>query len=248
MMKIGIITFYRPINIGAVLQATATNRIVFKDENIKTELIDYRLPRTEFYRKPFNLLRPFKAKGIKNMIRAFVAEFLFFPKRLKVYLKISKFVKRHLIITDKKYKNNSDYKGLNESFDAFLIGSDLDNFEKNKGISLILINTDKGNELIPSDEVFLKDANIEESVKAQGQLQSPSRFPTKRNLFIEKISSGHGYHKVIKKIYYKKIIVSCFRNIPFVYYVYRKIKPPSFSSYISYSLEKRKTELFNDII
>ena len=125
MMKIGIITFYRPINIGAVLQATATNRIVFKDENIKTELIDYRLPRTEFYRKPFNLLRPFKAKGIKNMIRAFIAEFLFFPKRLKAYLKISKFVKRHLIITAKKYKNNSDYKGLNESFDAFLIGSDL---------------------------------------------------------------------------------------------------------------------------
>ena len=120
-------------------------------------------------------------------------------------------------------------------------GSDLNNFEKNKGISLILINTDKGNELIPFDEVFLKDVNIEESIKAQGQLQSPSRFSIKRNLFIKKISSGHGYHKVIKKIYYKKIIVSYFRNIPFVYYVYRKIKPPSFSSYISFSLEKRET-------
>lgn len=124
-MKIGIITFYRPINIGAVLQATATNRIIFKDRNIKTELIDYRLPRTEFYRKPFNLLRPFKAKGIKNVVKALIGEFIFFPKRFKAYAKMNKFVKKYLIVTDKKYKNQRDCKSLNETFDVFLIGSDL---------------------------------------------------------------------------------------------------------------------------
>ena len=119
-------------------------------------------------------------------------------------------------------------------------GSDLDDFERNKGISLLLINTEKGKELIPEKGVFLRDANIEKSVKAQGQLQSPSKLPPKRYLFTEKISSGFGYHKIIKKIYLKKIIVSYFRNIPFVYYIYRKIKPPRSPSYISFSLEKRK--------
>lgn len=124
-MKIGIITFYRPINIGAVLQATATNRIIFKNEDLQPILIDYRLPRTEFYRKPLNLLRPFRVKGAINVLKALISEFINFPKRFKSFIRMNKYVKKHLITTEKKYSNSSEIKELNELFDAFLIGSDL---------------------------------------------------------------------------------------------------------------------------
>lgn len=124
-MKIGIITFYRPMNIGAILQATATNRILFNNASWQSQLIDFRLDRTEFYRKPFNLGRILKAKGSKNKVKCFISEFVFFPKRMKTKRKLDSFVRKHLKITPNVYKKQDELLELNSVFDAFVIGSDL---------------------------------------------------------------------------------------------------------------------------
>lgn len=124
-MKLGIITFYRPINIGAVLQATATNRIIFNNDKIQSKLIDYRLPRTEFYRKPFNFSRPFKAKGFVSILKAILVEFLFYPKRKKAYNNITKFVDTYLSTTLSSFYTKEEFLFLNKEFDGYVIGSDL---------------------------------------------------------------------------------------------------------------------------
>lgn len=54
MKKIAIMTFHRPLNYGAALQAVATY-IIFEKTNFKPLLIDYRHPRIEKSRRVFDL-------------------------------------------------------------------------------------------------------------------------------------------------------------------------------------------------
>lgn len=118
-------------------------------------------------------------------------------------------------------------------------GTNFGEEEKNNGISLLLMNTKKASELIPVSNVFIVDADKEKSIMMQGQLKAPSNCPKTRGIFIEKIRKKNSYHKSIKSVYKRKILISRFRNNALIYYIYRRIKPPKSSSYICFSVEKK---------
>ncbi len=124
-MKVGIVTFYRPINNGAVLQACATNRILSRKLNISSELLDYRAPRTERYRKSWSLQRILHRKGATTKCKGLVADVLYYTRRRKEQKLYDSFLEKHLHISNTVYRDFTDLRRAEEQYDAFLVGSDL---------------------------------------------------------------------------------------------------------------------------
>lgn len=83
-------------------------------------------------------------------------------------------------------------------------GSELDAEEQKKGISLILSQTEKGNELLRSTKIELRNVDLNKAVDANRQLQRPSEMPTERKIFFKNIDKGF-YHAIARchpKMYY----------------------------------------------
>lgn len=124
-MKVGILTFFRVINNGAILQACALNRIVLTKLGVESELIDYRLPRVEFYRKPFNLKRIIKARTTISKLKATVKEIIRYPRNKKINRLFEQFMIENLIVSAKKYITIEDLELDQTNYNAFIVGSDL---------------------------------------------------------------------------------------------------------------------------
>ena len=96
-MKIGIITFHRAANYGAVLQAYALQFYLTEKGN-EVEIIDYRCKEIEKVHSPFYFLY---IKGAKNKIK----QFLRFPVRLNKRRIFDDFLNRKITLsigTDKR--------------------------------------------------------------------------------------------------------------------------------------------------
>lgn len=91
-------------------------------------------------------------------------------------------------------------------------GSELSDEEKSKGISLVLVQNNKGKELLSNSNVYLEDIDIKDAVSNNHQLQSPVSESPKRKDFFDKLEKGQKFDKVIlmlfPKIYIKQIIKS----------------------------------------
>lgn len=98
-------------------------------------------------------------------------------------------------------------------------GSEFKDEEKN-GISLVLIQTEKGKELCSSLE--LHEVNIEVAKKENHQLNYPSYKNPNRKLFISGLIEGKKFSELTKKIYKKEILK---RYIKYVL-VYLNIRKP----------------------
>ena len=113
-MKIGILTFHRPINYGAFLQSYSLQYNLKKElENSSVEIVDYIAPKER--KKIFlNVLRAVKYYGVKNGFR-----------ELK---KIDSFHKcyRYLDLSDKIFTYNLKklYEFIDNKYDLLIIGSD----------------------------------------------------------------------------------------------------------------------------
>lgn len=68
-------------------------------------------------------------------------------------------------------------------------GSDLKDEEEN-GISLVIVQSEKGKELIDKSELVLKNVNIENAIKHNHQLERPSILTDKRKKYFELIKKG----------------------------------------------------------
>ena len=99
-------------------------------------------------------------------------------------------------------------------------GTNLSKEEQSKGISLMLINTQKGNELLKSIEVYLEEVDIERIKERNTQLVKPSEKPVERMIFESNYQNG--YKKTIKKCYGKLILKKKLRNT-FIGKVYKKL-------------------------
>lgn len=113
-MKVGIITYHRPINYGAVLQAVALNRKL-KSLDIDSTIIDYR---NKVQEKAINNNHFFTANGLKNKIKS-----LILAKKTKTReIKFRAFLEKNSSLTcpytEKTIKN------ANTKFDIFVSGSD----------------------------------------------------------------------------------------------------------------------------
>lgn len=80
-------------------------------------------------------------------------------------------------------------------------GSDLDIGEQEKGISLVLCQTEKGKELIEKSGLILKDVNLDKATEVNHQLSQPSIAPKCRNKFFSNL--GVGFNEAISAVYPK---------------------------------------------
>ncbi len=97
------------------------------------------------------------------------------------------------------------YAGINRISDITIgdsWGSDLEETEEgNKGISLALCQTKRGEELLKRSNLKLLDVDLERAVAANHQLQNPSKMPDERDTFFLLIAKGTAVNKAIAKCY-----------------------------------------------
>lgn len=114
-MKIGILTFHRAINYGAVLQAYALQKYLV-NKNIKVDIIDYRSRVIEESYKPF-----YYTLTRKN-IRSLISDIIKLPIRVKKKNGFNKFLNREFSLS--KSMNKSDLIDIVDKYDLFITGSD----------------------------------------------------------------------------------------------------------------------------
>lgn len=113
--KIGIITFHRAVNYGAVLQTYALQKTLIKLD-IENEVIDYKCPFIINEYKPFSIK---KGKFVKSIIQSILECRIRSKKRRK----FDHFVTKNIKLT-KNYDTLESLKECNDYFTAFITGSD----------------------------------------------------------------------------------------------------------------------------
>ena len=113
-MKIGVITYHRAINYGAILQTYAL-QVALNKIGIESEVIDYRCKNIEE-----KYWKTFKKQSIKAMIKGIMLKKRNDEKRKKFY----KFTKENIKISNLKYLTHSELTKSNNEYDYFITGSD----------------------------------------------------------------------------------------------------------------------------
>ncbi len=112
--KIGLLTFHRPINYGAVLQAVALAKAL-ELCGVDCEIIDYINPAFE---KAYPILHKENCSSMKGLIW----EFMMVPKRIKQKKGFDAFLKRNANLT--KSYSKAEMQKIEKEYDAFIVGSD----------------------------------------------------------------------------------------------------------------------------
>lgn len=113
--KIGIVTYHRPINYGAILQAYALQKKI-KECGVECDIIDYRNQTLEKRHKKKKLI---EAKSFKQFIRDVV---LLKNYNLK-YVKFRKFTEMNLTLS-RPFNDFKELSGIEDLYDKFVVGSD----------------------------------------------------------------------------------------------------------------------------
>lgn len=92
-------------------------------------------------------------------------------------------------------------------------GSELSEGEKEKGISLVLCQTQKGEELLKKSDIKLSDANITRAIQLNHQLEFPSKMPSSRMLFFKNLYKG--FNCTMKKILPREYLKNEIKTILF---------------------------------
>lgn len=94
-------------------------------------------------------------------------------------------------------------------------GSELSEEEKKKGISLVLCQTKKGEELLKKSNLELFDADITRVIQLNHQLEFPSKIPSSRPFFFENLEKGFDFtmKKILPKEHLKNEIKTILSKI-----------------------------------
>lgn len=79
-------------------------------------------------------------------------------------------------------------------------GTRLGNDEVSLGVSLMLVQSSKGDELINMAKLITKDVDLEYSILKNSQLSSPVNVPPQRTMVIECIKRGISFENIVSKI------------------------------------------------
>lgn len=112
-MKIGVMTFFRVNNFGAVLQAWALQKVLMK-EGYLVETIDYECTYLE---KPYRL-RNIKERGILSYCMSLFGYLTRVPRKKK----FNEFIRGNLQLSETYYSSNIEK--ANDNYDFFIAGSD----------------------------------------------------------------------------------------------------------------------------
>ncbi|MFR2839550.1 MAG: polysaccharide pyruvyl transferase family protein [Zhenhengia sp.] len=114
-MKIGIITFHRAVNYGAILQAYALQQALNK-LGVDNEIIDYRCRHIE---DAYSLFDIKKIKSLRNLIHIV----LYDPVNKIKSNKFKKFIEQNIKMSS-KIETKNDLNEINMNYEAFITGSD----------------------------------------------------------------------------------------------------------------------------
>lgn len=78
-------------------------------------------------------------------------------------------------------------------------GSDLDDREQRKGLSLVLCQTEKGSKLVKQSNLQLREVDFEKAVSSNHQLSAPTKRPNKRDAFLADAKAGKSFNLLVKK-------------------------------------------------
>lgn len=116
MAKIGILTFFKVINYGAVLQAFALYKWLNKNTNSDVEIINYT---HEVFRDKVSNKIFIKSRGFKNNLKHFIKFFLLSKGKIKSK-KFNNFVKENFKLSDEVL----DVSLIANNYNCIIIGSD----------------------------------------------------------------------------------------------------------------------------
>lgn len=152
-MKLGIVTFHRAKNYGAVLQAYALNKAT-KNLGIDSEIIDYRENKVE------NDYSFFKNKNPKKIFK----DVLNYPLKINKWRKFDKFIEDNIDLSE-KCKTQEELGKIGKKYNCFLTGSDqvfnlkMTGNDKNYFLDFVIDNNKKnsyaasfGQKNIPEDK------------------------------------------------------------------------------------------------
>lgn len=91
-------------------------------------------------------------------------------------------------------------------------GTELKN-EEGKGISLILVQSDKGIEMLGAASLELQDVDYEKAAKANHQLNHPSVLRPERKIFLQMITNGSTVKQATNKTLSKEVFKQKFKYI-----------------------------------
>lgn len=155
-MKIGILTFHRALNYGAVLQCYALQETLKKCGH-EVYVIDYRQKKIEEQYKLINWYWFVKKLPFPNKLYQYIKDIRKKAEKKKCF---SFFTQNYLNITEKSYSNTYP-----SGFDVYIIGSDqLWNFKITKGIDSIYTGAIKGNVVgyaISTNKKSLNEISVE---------------------------------------------------------------------------------------
>lgn len=118
-MKIGILTYHRAHNYGAMLQAYAL-RTYLHDQGHDVEFIDYW---PDSHNKQYTLFKPIRGKSLYFKILNIISDSVTLIRRTIRMNKFNNFRKKHLGINDSiKYTTNKE--PIIERYDCVVVGSD----------------------------------------------------------------------------------------------------------------------------
>lgn len=117
-MRVGILTFHRAINCGALLQCYALY-LTLKSLDVDVSIIDYRPDFIEQYRKPFSRYQTRQIKGLPAKLKYYIKSFLNYAYYLHVWHKYDSFLSQ-IELTPIVEAEQIGILG----FDAIVVGSD----------------------------------------------------------------------------------------------------------------------------
>ena len=117
-MKIGILTFHRAYNYGAVLQAYALNRIL-NGKGADTETIDYTPNQFLRYYK-YSIKPSFSRKYLMSKVKALLL-YRTINRRCRTF---DRFVDKYIKLSPKKYDTIGDFANGEVNYDLYIAGSD----------------------------------------------------------------------------------------------------------------------------
>lgn len=118
-MKIGILTFHRALNYGAVLQCYALYSIL-NDLGHDVKIIDYRPDYVEYYRKIIPVFKIKRTQGFSKKLRLILASLLWGRSTIEATKRFDNFILSHFAFT----KIVKSREQVPNDFDVIIVGSD----------------------------------------------------------------------------------------------------------------------------
>lgn len=92
-------------------------------------------------------------------------------------------------------------------------GSELEKEVQDKGISLILCQSEKGKNLLEQSDLVLMDVDLEKAIENNHQLQYPSQKPQQREMFFRELDKGYTFERIVRKCYPKKYLKNVVKTL-----------------------------------